>query len=513
MTDLLLRQAKLVPLGAPRDVRAPKADEPQDILIRDGQIASVGKSLEPTPESFIVDAEGRWVMPGLWDQHVHMTQWSLSLNRLDTSGVSSPQDTLDLVQAAIARGEANTPTGFLTGWGHRSAQWERQPNVAELDAVTGSVPVVLISGDGHHGWLNTAALQRLGIPLRDGIIEEDEWFDVYALLDGLPGATAEAEAGVQLAVDVARRAGVVGIVDLEFSGSWEQWPLRFAAGCGPFRVRTGVYAGRFPEILATGRRAGEVIPGSDGWATQGPLKLISDGSLNTRTAWCCSPYAGAEHLAYPLGRPNFSKEQMLDLVAQAHQAGLHTALHAIGDAAVASALDVFAATGATGSIEHAQLLQLADLPRWAKLPVTASVQPAHLLDDRSVTEQCWPDRTDRTFMVRGLLDQGIKVALGSDAPVAALDPWLAMSSAVHRGEPGAPAWHPEQALSVHQALAASVDGQRVRPGDRGDVILLDQDPLAPGDASEQAAALRSMAVAGTVIGGHVRGPLAAAVQG
>lgn len=513
MTDLLLRQARLVPLGAPRDKTATAPADPVDVSIRDGRIVEVGPDLPAKGQSSILNAEGRWVMPGLWDRHVHMTQWSLSVTRLDTSGVQSLRDTLDLVQRAIAWGGADTPTGFLTGWGHRSAQWERQPRVDELDAVTGPVPVVLISGDGHHGWLNSAALTRLGLPARNDIIEEDEWFDVYALLDALPGAVDEAEGGVATAVDVARRAGVVGIVDLEFSGTWEQWPLRYASGCGPFRVRTGVYAGRLPEILATGRRAGDEIPGTYGWGTQGPLKLISDGSLNTRTAWCCSPYAGAEQMAYPVGRPNFGHDEMLDLVGQAHRAGLHAALHAIGDAAVAGALDVFEKTGARGSIEHAQLLQFADLDRWSTLPVTASVQPAHLLDDRTVTEQCWPDRTDRSFVLAGLIAAGIDVAFGSDAPVSALDPWLAIAAAVHRGQPDAQAWHPEQAVTVHQALAASVDGQRVAQGARGDVVLLDQDPLAPGTPAEQAAALRTMPVSGTVIGGHVRGPLAAAVHG
>ncbi len=514
MDDLLLRGVRVVPLGDPSDLEpAATMSDPVDVLIRDGAVVEVAPRTTQPDGVPVVEGEGRWVIPGLWDQHVHLTQSALGVTRLDTSQVTSPQELLELVTSTLHSGGAQTPTGVLTAWGHRSAQWGRQPNVAELDVVTGSAPVVLISGDGHHGWLNSAALLRLGVPLRDGIVEEDEWFAIYDRLDRLPGAADEAERAVAQTVNRARAQGVVGVVDLEFGGSWEQWPARYDAGIGPWRVRAGVYPGRLEEILATGRGDGDPVPGTGGLVTQGPLKIISDGSLNTRTAWCCEPYADGATLPAPSGKANLTPEQMRELVGLAHAHGLSTALHAIGDAAVAAALDVFAATGARGSIEHAQLLRMQDLARWARLPVRASVQPSHLLDDRSVTEQCWPDRTQRTFVVSGLLAHGIPVVLGSDAPVAPLDPWLTMAAAVHRGPVDAAPWHPEQALSVHQALAASVDGQRVRPGARGDLVLLDADPLARGDSAEQARGLLSMPVAGTVVAGHLSGPLAAALDG
>jgi predicted amidohydrolase YtcJ len=162
-------------------------------------------------------------------------------------------------------------------------------------------------------------------------------------------------------------------------------------------------------------------------------------------------------------------------------------------------------------VEHAQLVDPTDLPRWARLPVRASVQPAHLLDDRVVTEQCWPDRTGRTFTLRSFHEAGIPVVLGSDAPVSPLDPWLAMAAAVHRGPAGGPSWHPEQELSPLQALAASVDGQRLSPGHRGDVVLLQENPL-PGaqerragrpDPAAAAARLRRARVSATVLEAQV----------
>ena len=135
------------------------------------------------------------------------------------------------------------------------------------------------------------------------------------------------------------------------------------------------------------------------------------------------------------------------------------AIHAIGDAALELAMDAFEATGARGSIEHAQLITTRELRRMARLGISASVQPAHLLDDRDTTIQIWPDRADRCFAFRSMLDQGVELRLGSDAPVAPLDPWLAMAAAVHRSADEREPWHPEQALTASEALAASTDGQ------------------------------------------------------
>ena len=140
----------------------------------------------------------------------------------------------------------------------------------------------------------------------------------------------------------------------------------------------------------------------------------------------------------------------------------------------------------------------------AELGVRASVQPAHLLDDRDVTERCWPERTHRCFAFRSMLAAGVELVLGSDAPVAALDPWLAMSAAVHRTADARAPWHPEQALTAAEALAASTDGQpTLRPGSRGDVVLLDHDPLAPyDDSGEVGAHLREVEVAATFVAGR-----------
>ena len=501
---LLVRSARLVEVGP---VAAPTGAS--DVRVEGGRVTEVAPTLAPGPDDLVVEAEGRWLMPGLWDQHVHLGQWAATSTRLDLTGTSCADDVLALVKAAVA--SAPGETGILEGYGHRTASWPVQPSVAALDDVSAGRPVVLMSGDAHHGWLNTAALRLLGLPSRERVVEESEWFALTPRITELtadPARTRVAYAGV---IEAALRRGVVGVTEMEWADNAQDWAARSASGLARLRVRTATYAAGLADILAAGVRTGDVLDEA-GLVTMGPLKIISDGSLNTRTAFCHEPYAGADGLAHPRGYPNNSPEELTALLAEARAGGLSAAVHAIGDAAAGIALDAFAATGARGSVEHAQLMTRADIRRMGELGVVASVQPAHLVDDRDATMQCWPDRVERCFALRSMVDAGVRLALGSDAPVAPLDPWLAMAAAVHRGRPDDLPWVPGESLTVAEALAASTDGQTtVAPGSRGDLVLLDADPLDPagGDPAEQARWLAVMPVAATVVAGAlVAGPLA-----
>lgn len=172
------------------------------------------------------------------------------------------------------------------------------------------------------------------------------------------------------------------------------------------------------------------------------------------------------------------------MLRRATAAGLDVAVHAIGDRANGLVLDAFAATDATGRIEHAQLLSDHDVARFAALGVAASVQPEHAVDDRDVADRHWAGRTHRAFAYRSLLDAGAELVLGSDAPVAPLDPWITLAAAVHRSEDGRPRWHPEQEIPVAVALAASAgpDGP-VAVGRRADLTITGLDPAsAPATA-------------------------------
>ncbi len=498
MTSHLIRNVRLVPLHEGDE--AP--DRPVDVLVERGTVTAVGPALDRPNGVDESDAAGRWAIPGLWDQHVHMAQWTLSSGRLDLGPAHSPEQALVMVAERVAE----YPDLPVIGWGHRSAGWDRDVTVSELDAVSGGTPVVLISGDGHHAWLNTLALMHLAMPVRDSVVREAEWFAAYPRLSSLVGTDGTSPEAYRRTLDAAASLGIVGLTDFEFGSGPLDWVERWGEGADVLRVRAATYEMHLADVIALGLRTGDTLPGCDERATIGPLKIISDGSLNTRTAWCCEPYGDAHRLEHPSGQPNLSGDELRELLRIAHEGGLEIATHAIGDAAVAEALTSYAATGARGSIEHAQMAQREDVRRMAELGIRASVQPAHLLDDRDLTDKIWGERAERCFAFRWMLDDGVELVLGSDAPVSPLDPWLAMSAAVHRSADERGPWHGEQGITVREALASSVDGQpMVSTGSRGDLVLLDRDPLLrdldPADTPLLGKTLREMPVAFTLVAG------------
>ncbi|MEP6648510.1 MAG: amidohydrolase family protein [Lapillicoccus sp.] len=504
--SVLVRQVRLVPVGLGMRPVTPPEDEPVDLRIADGVVTEVGLRLATHGADEVVDADGRWAIPGLWDHHVHLTTWSRTRAMVDLAGTTGPDDVTRRVRDHLAGLSGENPR-LLSGFGYRSGAWSQVGTVAELDAVTGGVPVVLTSGDAHNGWLNSAALGLLGVSGGTGPLEENDWFAVQpaisAMLQEIEGDGA-GDAALRAAMADAAARGITGIVDLEMPASYRQWPSRLADGLDLLRVRASVYPDALDDLLAVGLRTGDRLAAESDLLTMGPFKVISDGSLNTRTARCCDPYPDADGHDLTHGTQNYDLAEMTDLLSRAHSGGLEIALHAIGDAAVDLALQAFEATGAAGAIEHAQLVRLEDIPRMARLGVRASVQPAHLLDDRDTTLRLWGDRADRCFALRSMLDGGVALALGSDAPVAPLDPWLAMAAAVHRSADEREPWNPAESLTPAQALASSTDGQpTLGVGSRGDIVLLDADPVATAeDSGEAARILRGMPVAATLVSGR-----------
>ena len=456
-----------------------------DLRIDDGRIVEIGSALGEGAALDGTDLDGRWVIPGLWDQHVHFSQWALNRTRVDVAAASSAAEA-----AAIAASAPRPPAGLpLVGVGFRDGLWPDAPTFAVLDAAVSDVPVVLISGDLHSCWLNSAALRVFGqADHPTGLLREEECFAVVAALDDVPVEILDqwvAEAGA-----AAAARGVVGIVDLEMTWAFDDWRRRMAAGFDSLRVRAGVYPQFLERAIVEGLRTGDSL---GPLLEVGPFKVITDGSLNTRTAYCVDPWPG---LGDDRGLLTVAPERLIELMRRATEAGLVPAVHAIGDAANALALDAFEELGCPGRIEHAQLIAAGDFQRFAPLGVTASVQPEHAMDDRDVADRFWAGRTERAYAWHSLLDFGARLMFGSDAPVAPLDPWVTAAAAVSRSRDGREPWHPEQRLSPAEAIAASVQ-TTVEVGHRADLVVTESDPYAASGED-----LLRMPVAATLLSGR-----------
>lgn len=412
---------------------------------------------------------------------MHLGQWAQQTVRPDFSNAGSAEQALSLASqflAESAREAAHSAASpELIGMRLRGGDWGGLTRT-QLDGVSAEIPIVLIGIDLHGAWLNSAALRRHGFPADHGAhVVEDACFALLGELDRV--SDAELDARVAAGARQAAARGIVGVVDFEMRWGVDDWLRREAAGWHALRVESAVYPQLLDRAISLGLRTGSPI-GHGGLASLGPLKIITDGSLGTRTALCCAPYPGGGH-----GRELVPKPQLTELLAHARRSGFTAAVHAIGDRANAQALDAFEASGAAGRIEHAQLLCPEDVARFGRLGVAASVQPAHLLDDVPGMRALWPDRASNAFPFASLLAAGAAVVFGSDAPVAPLDPWLAISAAVTRAPEGDGPWVPEERLSVAQALRCSMRGPlRPGPGDAADLVLLDRDPLGEDPLGE-----------------------------
>ncbi|GAA3339568.1 amidohydrolase family protein [Curtobacterium pusillum] len=489
MTEVLLRTVR----------RVGTSGAPSDVAVVDGRIAAIAPAgtLDPADaDTEVVEAAGAWLAPGLVDHHVHFDQWALVRRRVDVSACDSAEATAGLLGQVARTGVADR---VLVGHGYRDGMWPRPARRELLDQAAPGLPTVVISGDLHAVWCNTAALAHfsglVGRPLvagEDGVLREQDAFDVTGALSRVPDDVLDGY--VADAVEAASARGVTRVVDLEMVFGLDRWTRRVHAGIDGLRVDSGVYPGDLDDVIARGLRTGDVVEGTRGLLRMGPFKVITDGSLGTRTAAVSDAYdelGGHGLLTWP-------PEEVVPTVRRAVDAGLVPAIHAIGDRANTLALDVFEAVGTRGTIEHAQLLDRADLERFARLGVAASVQPEHAMDDRDIADRYWAGRTDRAFAFASLDRAGARLLLGSDAPVAPLDPWISMAAAVGRDRDGRPAWHPAERIRALTAWQGSTDGRvGVAVGDVADLVLVESDPLAASSGS-----LRGMRVLATAIAGQ-----------
>lgn len=474
-----------------RDVRLPGDDLPVQLAIDDGCVVDMAPAVDADGADEVLDLDGRTVLPGLWDHHVHATQWASARARVDVSHAISAAEAAEAVRAFVT--DPAFDRDVLVGSGMHHLRWAETPDRTMLDAVAPGVAVVVQGVDLHTAWASTAALERVGLADHPtGLLREGDCFHAIATL---PEASRDQrDAWVADAMAAAARLGVTGIRDFEFGDPLGDWQRRRDADRLAVRVVANVYPDHLDAAIGRGLATGDPVPDSDEMLVAGHLKLFVDGALNSRTALCHDPYPGG----HDHGSLEVPFEDLVGLMARAWQHGIAPAVHAIGDRAVALALDAFEQVGCPGRIEHAQLVADADVTRVARPGLVLGVQPAHAVDDRDAADEHWPGRTGRAYRFADLLGAGATLELGSDAPVSPLDPWRAVAAAVARTDDDRPPWHPEQRIGVGDALQAVCGGRLdLRPGDPADLVVLDDDPLRCSVDT-----LRSPGVWGTMLGGR-----------
>jgi predicted amidohydrolase YtcJ len=454
----------------------------------------VHESALASPET--VDLGGRVVLPGFTDSHVHFPTWALAQHEVSLDGCTSLEDALERL-----RGIAVGPGRWLRGYGWRSGDWTpaRDPSKEDLDAVTGETPAALIAKDYHSLWLNTAALSRANgdLDAAGGVVERDEHGEPTGVLREeaawrfkeryLTVADDEYVEAMRVGIKLANQRGVVAVHDKDgWLGAPRLWQ-RLADESGlSLRVWQSIPHERVAEAASLGIRSGF----GDPMLRLGYLKVFMDGTLGSQTALMLD---GS-------GVRITSGEELEEIVRAGARAGFPVGVHAIGDGANREALDAFERSrdawqplGLRQRIEHAQCLAPEDLPRFAALGVAASPQFSHAPSDRDLADRFWAGKTDRAYRFRSLVDSGAVVANGSDAPIEELEPLAGIRAGVRRTIDEREAWHPEEAVTVEQALHATcvapawLSGDerrrgRLLPGLYADLVVLDRDPHEDLDA-------------------------------
>jgi predicted amidohydrolase YtcJ len=487
--------------------------EAQAVAITGNKIVAVGDDAQIkhllTPGGEAIDLEGRTVLPGLTDSHIHFVGYALRLTRIDLAGVESKAETIARV---AERAQTAEPGEWLLGGGWDRNLWEDPsfPTKEDLDSVAPHNPVALSSKDGHSLWANSLALARAGITAEThsppggeierqpgtgeptGILKENAEGLVKSIIEDPSLGTIES--ALKAAIANAQRAGLTGIHDCEGELAFAAFQELLGRGELGLRVLIHIPVRNLDDAIGLGLRTG--FGGEK--LRVGNVKIFADGALGSRTAAMLSPY---EDEPLNSGIVVTSKEEMRELVRKASRAGISGAVHAIGDRANRDVLDILEESRQSGEgmglrhrIEHVQLLHPTDIPRLAKLGVIASMQSIHATSDMEMVKRHWGEERGRgAYAWRSLLDAGTVLAFGSDCPVEPLDPLAGIHAAVTRrradGTPGPEGWHPEERITVEDAVraytlgaayASGEEGVRgsITPGKLADLVVLSQDIFA-----------------------------------
>ena len=457
----------------------------QAIAVRGDRIAAVGSDAEIEalvgPETQVIRLDGKTVVPGMIDAHVHFTNLGRQRQILNARGMSKEE-----IVAEVGRRAAASPPGDWIegrGWDQNTWQVREFPAKADLDGVSPDNPVFLKRIDGHAAWVNSAALMAASItrdtldPAGGQIIRDAAGDPTGTLIDNgfrlaereiPPPSRAQRRQAVQLAIEEALASGLTGVH--EAGGSREEIEVYLEMlDDDDFDFRLYEFV-RWPANEAEQQHTYDEL---DYFLEQGPqvglydnrltirgIKMSIDGAMGSRGAALLEPYADDPGNT---GLFRLSEDEIYDTILRGLEAGFQTATHAIGDAANRVVLDAFErAIEESGvedhrlRIEHAQILHPDDVGRFAELGVLPSMQPTHATSDMHwVVDRVGEQRTTFAYAWRTLLDSGVRMPGGSDAPVESVRPLWGIYSAVTRQDhdPGnAAPWHPEQLVTREEAL-------------------------------------------------------------
>ncbi len=493
------------------------------------------------PGTVSVDLEQALVLPGLCDSHIHFTHYALSLRELDLFEVP----TLDQLVHKLHTFALSLPTAaWLVGRGWNQDLWpeKRFPTRQDLDTAVGQRPVLLYAKSGHAAVANSAALQRAGITAstespEGGFIAKDatgqptgmllEGPAIKLVADRIPAPTLDhLEETAQEAQRQLHAWGITAVHDFDGHQGLIVFQHLLAHQRLRLRAVSHLAQDQLDDAIALGIRG----PLGNTWLRIGGLKLFADGALGPRTALMVDAYEG-EPQNY--GMAVVDKEEMLELATRATRHGIATCVHAIGDRANHDVLDVLQEVRRIEAdlnlprparrhrIEHVQVLQPTDLPRLAQLDIHGAVQPIHATQDMFMVDTYWGQRGRLAYAFRSLLDQGTRLAYGSDAPVETPNPFVGIHAAVTRrradGTPGPDGWYPAQRLTRAEAIrgytadAAYLEGQEqvigtLAPGYEADFFVPDRDLFHCADDEIRAASSRLTVVGGECVHGDLSWP-------
>ena len=442
------------------------------------------------PNARLVAAGTAAIVPGIHDFHLHLVGMARARRSVRLDGVGSFEAMLSELRAADA---ALPPEAWLSGGGWSDALLAGSA-LQRLDAAMGDRAALIYSHDSHSAWASTAARRAAGLTAEtpdppggriergaggapNGILREAATDLVEAVAPRARGPALDAALDEVLA-ELAG-FGITGGTDAgdttpdngtaEYAALGDSASMLFGSASrldGRLRLTINLPAAAIAAAAGLQLRTGASLPGTStlrvGWA-----KVYADGALGSGTAALFEPASGGQ--ATGSGILRLSPDQLDEIAAAARAARIGLAVHAIGDRAVASALDAIERAPARPSgtppdrIEHVQLVRAADRPRFAQLDVTASLQPVHVASDRPLAEASWADRLADAYPWRSLATAGARLAFGSDAPIETPNPWLGLFAAVHRRSPGDGTgdWLPGEALDATAGLAAYTRGPAI----------------------------------------------------